>query len=268
MKSGAWKLSLERFFYDRAVAIKSTPTLYDHCMVSAKDPRVSARPEIHSDIIANIVSTLGLDCHSNVLEVGCASGYIACGLAPRVAHYTGVDLAHMPLEVARKINLSNAQFIRADGASLHFENGNFDAVLAYDVFSNFPTFDDVVPIIREMLRVVKPGGRVLIGSLTNKKTASAFAVRVQQVAEMLEVEYGALPVPRGDHLSTWERIILTISGKTAPNVKPEIINYNFDPDDFQRLAKQENVAITQSDVHSMNPYFGYRFNVVLTKQNT
>jgi ubiquinone/menaquinone biosynthesis C-methylase UbiE len=268
MAPSDWKLRLERFFYDRGLVIEGVPTLYDHCIVSAKDPRVSARPEIHEDVVASILRALRLDSNSNVLEVGCASGYIACGLAGHVGRYTGVDLAASPLEVARKMNLANAQFFKADGAALPFKNGEFDAAFTYDVFTNFPEFRDGVPLIREMLRVVKPGGLVMVGSVTNKKKSSDFEAHARKVAEQLFAEGGAQPVPTLRQPRFLSRIVQKVLRRGPPDVPSEIVVYYFDPDEFRHLARSEGAAIDISDVHAMNPYFGFRYNVVFTKPAT
>jgi ubiquinone/menaquinone biosynthesis C-methylase UbiE len=266
MAPSDWKLRLERFFYDRGRAISGVPTLYDHCVVSAKDPRVSARPEVHADVIASILRALRLNSASEVLEIGCASGYIACGLAGHVAHYTGIDLAASPLEVARKMNLPNARFIKGDGAALPFENELFDAAFAYDVFTNFPDFEDGVPLIREMLRVVKPGGLVMVGSVTDKKKSSEFEARVRLVAEQLLAEKGPQLTPTLKQLSLIGRLIQRLPryGR-PPAVTPEIVVYYYDLDEFRKLARAENITIDISDVHPLNPYLGFRYNVVLEK---
>ena len=260
-----WKLRLERFFYDRAAVIEGIPSLFDHCMVSAKDPRISARPDLHADVIDSIMSALAAHAGSNVLEVGCASGYIACGIAPRVGRYTGIDLAAAPLEVARKMKLANAVFRQGDGGALPYADGSFDAAFAYDVYTNFPTFEDGVPLIRDMLRVVRPGGRVLIGSVTNKKKAADFEARVREVAARLEAEQGPVPLPPPPSYGLRDRLRDLWLRRSPPAAAPEIIVYYFDPDDFGRFAKDAGVGLSISDVHKLNPYFGFRYNVVLTK---
>jgi ubiquinone/menaquinone biosynthesis C-methylase UbiE len=266
MAPSDWKLRLERFFYERGRAIDGVPTLYDHCIVSAKDPRVSARPEVHEDVIASILRALRLSSNSRILEVGCASGYIACGLARHVAQYTGVDLAASPLEVARKMNLPNARFIKGDGAALPFESGEFDVAFAYDVFTNFPDFEDGAPLIREMLRVVKPGGLVMVGSVTDKKKSSDFEARARQVADQLLVEKGPQPTPAVNQSNFFSHLFQTLfRNDRPPDVPPEIVVYYYDLDGFRKLAQAEGVAIDISDVHRLNPYLGFRYNVVLEK---
>ena len=71
MAATNWKACLERFFDDQAVAVEGVPTLLD-------------QQGQWEGLVQSIERALTLDQSSNVLEVGCASGYIACGLAPRV----------------------------------------------------------------------------------------------------------------------------------------------------------------------------------------
>ena len=264
MAPADWKLRLKRFFYDRAELVRGIPTLRDHCTASAKDPRLSARPEFHAEMVDSIVAALKLDRRSSVLEVGCASGYVACGLAPRVGRYTGVDLAVSPLEVARRMRLEHAQFVNGDGGALPFAEATFDAAFVYDVYTNFPMFEDGVPLIVDMLRVVKPGGRVLIGSVTNKKTSDAFQARANEVAEELLTAYG--PPPQLSQPTIVKRVLRKLFGDAPPNAVPEIVVYSFDPDDFVLVAKKLDVAVAISDVHQINPYRGFRFNVVYAKE--
>lgn len=267
MAADNWKVRLERFFYDRGTTIEGVPTLIDHCIVSAKDPRISAQPALHADVIKSIVSALRISKQSKVLEVGCASGYIACGLAGYVDQYKGVDLAVAPLDVARKMNLPNAEFLKADGMSLPFTSETFDAAFMYDVFTNFPCFEDGEPIIREMLRVVRPGGKVMVGSVTDRNKSTEFAARVHEVANQLELTYGPPVTPKVNHPSVIERIRRVLAGTGPPKAAPEILVYYFDPDDFIRLGKTEGLSVIITDVHTMNPYFGFRFNVIYTKPN-
>jgi SAM-dependent methyltransferase len=263
MAPADWKLRLERFFYDRAELVSGVPTLRDHSTVSAKDPRLSARPEFHQDMVNSVVDALRLERSSSVLEVGCASGYVACGLAPRVGRYTGVDLAVSPLEVARRMRLAHAQFINGDGGALPFADATFDAAFVYDVYTNFPTFTDGVPLIKEMARVVRPGGRVLIGSVTNKKKADAFQACANEVAKELLAAYGPMPqLAQPSRMKRWWRRLM---GAAPPDAVPEIVVYSFDPDDFTSLGQSLNVTTSISDVHPMNPYRGFRYNVVFAK---
>ena len=258
-----WKLRLERFFFDQATKVDGgVPTLLDHCMVSGKEPRLSGQPEMHRDLILSIEKGLVLSASSIVLEVGCASGYVACGLAPRVAAYTGVDMSALPLELARRMNLANATFLEAHGEALPFDDASFDAVLANDVVQNLPTFDDALPLIREMLRVVRPGGRVMLGSVADASKAEGYQNRVREYSQWLTSKYGPVSPPKASKRVTRAN---RGAGISAPDVPAEATFYYCDYGNFLRLGELEGVGVRIEDVHPLNPYVGFRHNVVFTK---
>lgn len=268
MVADNWKLSLERFFYDRADAIEGKPTLLEHCIVSAKEPRLAAQPEFHADLIDSLVSQASIDQDADVLEVGCASGYIACGMASRVRHYTGIDLAAMPIEIANKMELPNATFKQGDGGELPFSAGSFDAVFACDVFSNFPSFDDIKPLLMEMVRVARKGGRVMAASITDAEQSEAFQRHVYEISARLDKEFGAPPIPPTRRHNPFRNLIRTVRGlPTPPSGQASITNYNFFKRDFEIFAEENDLSIKIRDVHGLSPYRGYRFNVIFTKMN-
>ena len=100
--------------------VSAVPTLEDLCYISGRDPRIWLRPEVYEDLIASILASLAAAPDSTVVEVGCASGFLACGIAPRVGRYVGVDLATSALAVAKRLPLSNAEFARVTGTASRF----------------------------------------------------------------------------------------------------------------------------------------------------
>ena len=158
-----WKNEARQFFSHRAKVVGERPTLQDLCYVSGRDSRVWADQSRYDDMMDSIVRTIGADASSRVLEVGCAAGFIACGVAPKVGQYVGVDVAEGAIECARSLDLPNATFHVGDGGALPFDDSMFDGVYCYDVLTNFPTFDSVKGLVQDMVRVVRPGGKVLLG---------------------------------------------------------------------------------------------------------
>ncbi|GJL65321.1 MAG: hypothetical protein NPIRA05_02920 [Nitrospirales bacterium] len=269
-----WKLHLERFFFDRAVAVDGKPTLLDHVLVSAKDPRLAGREDFHADLIESLLAQLQLDGQSTVLEVGCASGYITCGLAPKVRSYNGVDLAASPLEVARRMELPNAEFQQADAGKLPFAADQFDAAFAYDVLSNFPSFEQAIPLLEELLRVVRPGGRIMAGSITDADQADTFQQHVYDVSAQLEEKYGPQPISPELTSNSWlaglvRRVVRRLRRLPAPPAVEvgSITNFTFLKSDFEKFAQSHECHIAINDVHALNPYMGYRYNVVMTKSD-
>jgi len=256
-----WQRSLARFFAERATELGDAPSFEDLCYVSGRDPRLWQQPGLYDDMIASIMTLTASSRESEVLEVGCAAGLIARGVAPHVGRYTGVDLARAPLAVARRLGLPNASFRRADGARLPFRPASFDAAFCYDVFTNFPNVVDGVPVIADMTRVVRPGGRVLVGSIPDLSLKGAFETRVAEVAAALDAKYGTLPPrPTAPRRSIVDRLTARFAG-----AQPEIVCYYFRREDFVAIGESLGVETEILDIHTMNPYFGYRFNVVYRK---
>jgi len=112
------------------------------------------------------VDRLQLRRGSTVLDVGCGTGASALPAAERVdtgGRVLGVDLAEKLLDLARakaaKRKLRNVEFRQGDMTALGFPDGNFDAVVS--VFSVF-FVSDMEGLVRELWRMVKPGGKLAI----------------------------------------------------------------------------------------------------------
>lgn len=109
---------------------------------------------------------------ARVLDLGCGAGVVLEGLLDAgFTNLTGVDLSADMLELAerRLARFDPCTFtLREAGCfSLPFPDHTFDAVLCMGVFGYF---DDVDAALREIRRVLKPGGTFLmsIRSLANK----------------------------------------------------------------------------------------------------
>lgn len=116
----------------------------------------------------NRVMTLGLDrrwrkravkgLHGNVLDVACGTGDMMVSLAERGCTVTGVDISEEMLSIARQ-KTSSANFQLGNAESLPFTDGEFDAVTCAFGVRNFVHLEQG---LSEMLRVLKPGGTMVI----------------------------------------------------------------------------------------------------------
>jgi phosphatidylethanolamine/phosphatidyl-N-methylethanolamine N-methyltransferase len=97
-----------------------------------------------------------------VLEVGVGTG-INLSLYPKLCSVTGIDFSDAMLEKARertaKKNIRNVRLLQMDAADLKFADDSFDIVYAPYLISVVP---DPVKVAREMRRVCRPGGRVIV----------------------------------------------------------------------------------------------------------
>ena len=97
-----------------------------------------------------------------VLEIGCGLGTDGAQFAQAGADYTGVDLTNAAVELAQKrFELFDLRgtFETADAEKLDFADNSFDLVYSHGVLHHTP---DTAGAIREVHRVLKPGGRAIV----------------------------------------------------------------------------------------------------------
>jgi ubiquinone/menaquinone biosynthesis C-methylase UbiE len=270
VKDRDWQDRLEAFFELRARQVSDEPTLEDLCYIAGRNPFLWTDRNLLDDLKSHIFDLLQLDRGSKVLEVGCAAGLLALLVAPNVGKYVGIDLAEAPLSVARRLRLDNAEFQQAPGENPKFGDREFDAAFCYDVFSNFPNFELGETIIREMLRVVRSGGRVLIGSVPDRSKIELTQQISARLAAGFEQQRSRPPLqniskPRNaGRLSKVARYLGIRNKLVAREIKPEIVSYYFSKDDFIAFGKRLQVETRFAEIHPRNPYLGTRFNVVFT----
>lgn len=95
------------------------------------------------------------------LDAGCGTGIYTTRLLDLGLEVTGVDADPEMLEAARA-KAPGATFFEADLANLPFEDGRFDLTIAVAVFCFVADPDAAV---RELVRVTRPGGRIVLGEL-------------------------------------------------------------------------------------------------------
>lgn len=100
-----------------------------------------------------------------ILDVGCGDGVLATRLAQGGARVTGLDASADMLAAARRRTKAagvELDLVKGDAGGLPFPTGQFDAVVSG---ATLCFVDDPRRAIREMVRVLKPGGRLILGEL-------------------------------------------------------------------------------------------------------
>ncbi|ABC79932.1 ArsR/SmtB family transcription factor [Anaeromyxobacter dehalogenans] len=96
-----------------------------------------------------------------VADLGCGTGAVAAELAPRVRRVIAVDRSAAMLRAARRrtARFDNVELHEADLADLPLEDGGCDAALLVLVLAYL---DDPAPALAEAVRVLRPGGRLVV----------------------------------------------------------------------------------------------------------
>jgi len=133
------------------------------------DPTYDSVAELYDEVFADITvredEWRWLDARLpreplRYLDLGCGNGALLMQLGGRVASGAGVDASAGMVERARlrAAGRGNLEFARVDGPSLPFPDASFDMVTSLLSFR----YLDWDPLMNEVRRVLRPGGRLLI----------------------------------------------------------------------------------------------------------
>lgn len=185
-----------------------------------------------------------------VADVGAGTGFMAAGIAPLVKQIYVLDGSPAMLEVARN-NLSgfaNVVFQQADGASLPLPDASLDAV-----FANMYLHHTIDPLtaIREMVRVLRPGGRLVITDLDEHpfawlkdemadvwqgfkrsqlhawfKQADLVNVIIASTSQACSAEKATTPIPESTERTAEISIFVAVGSKRVAGVR-EVVQANY-----------------------------------------
>jgi ubiquinone/menaquinone biosynthesis C-methylase UbiE len=104
-----------------------------------------------------------------VLEIGPGTGYYTLDVAEWVGTDGGVEIFDLQQEMldhtirrARERGLWNVNPTQGDAQDLPYDDDSFDAVILVTVLGEIPDQDAA---LREVARVLRPGGRLIVGEL-------------------------------------------------------------------------------------------------------
>ena len=118
-----------------------------------------------------------IDPYDEVLECACGTGAISVSIAGKCRKLVATDYSEGMLKQAEAKcrGYYNVTFETADITDLPYKDGRFDKAVAGNVIHLIPNPEKA---LRELERVVKPGGKIIIPTYINDSTESSrFAVR-------------------------------------------------------------------------------------------
>lgn len=145
-----------------------------------------AEHALHSeaDGMARTLAAAAIAPGDRVLDVACGPGIVACAAAAQAGHVTGIDLTPAMIDQARARQqaqgLANLDWRVGDATVLPFADGGFDVVLTRYSFHHLP---DPIAALREMKRVCRPGGRVVVIDATPAPDRQAAYDRMERLRD-------------------------------------------------------------------------------------
>lgn len=119
------------------------------------DPAYARRAKI-------LLRELEIEGREEILDIGCGRGFYekaVITLFPKV-HLTAIDTNNSYLQQAKANVVSDqVRFLQVNGKKLPFANDSFDRIICSEVLEHI---DDDSAVVTEMMRVLKPAGKVVI----------------------------------------------------------------------------------------------------------
>ncbi len=111
-----------------------------------------------------LAAELGLQPDDDLLDVGCGSASLLAEHASHVRYVAGLDASQIQVEMARRrladrLAAGSAEIVLGDAGRLPWDDGRFSVVTSLNTLKFVP---DPERALREMCRVLRPGGRVVV----------------------------------------------------------------------------------------------------------
>lgn len=160
---------------------------------------------LRKPVFRSAIQTMQLPDGSCGLDAGCGIGLQTLMLAEAVGaagHVTGLDLSAESLEHARDIArragmTERVSFQEGNVKQLPFDDNSFDWAWSVDCVGCAPI--EPLPLVKELARVVKPGGRVAILAWSSEKLLPGYPLLEAQLST---TSAGIAPFVKGKHPTT------------------------------------------------------------------
>lgn len=121
-------------------------------------------PRMVGPLYPMMAKELDLQPDDDLLEIGCGSAMLLAEQAAHVRHVAGLDLSGTQIAMARRrlakrIAAGTAEIVLGNAMSLPWPDGRFSVIGSLNCLKFVP---DAPKALREMYRVLRPGGRLVI----------------------------------------------------------------------------------------------------------
>jgi 2-polyprenyl-6-hydroxyphenyl methylase / 3-demethylubiquinone-9 3-methyltransferase len=170
--------------------IKNNLQMYDdfaESWWSEKDQTFRSLKALTPFKLSLILENLGSPQGKRIIDLGCGGGLLSIPLAKAGGIVVGIDISKKSLEAARNQKILGTEFFFSDIRKTNLPTESADWVLLADVVDHLA---DYSLAIKEAFRVLKPNGRLYVGTINRTFFSRVFAIWLGE---------GSSLVPRGTH---------------------------------------------------------------------
>jgi len=142
-------------------------------VLESEDRKIWQNP----DVVLNAVK---IEPNFTVVDLGCGGGYFTVPLAARAKRVYGIDVQKEMIDYVRtkirKLKIKNVELIVSKPAEIPLESESVDLLLTVNTLHEF---DNKERMIKEMRRVVKKGGKLLIVDFMKRETGFGPPVEIR-----------------------------------------------------------------------------------------
>jgi ubiquinone/menaquinone biosynthesis C-methylase UbiE len=139
-------------------------------------------PIVHDSINKLVLPLMDLEPQDNLLDVGCGPGYFLKKHASNVRSVAGLDLSEVMIKMATRknrarIKAGTAEFVQGEASELPWKDNTFSVVTSTGSFVAFPK---PLESLKEMYRVLRPGGRVVFSIEWNAEDGADHSKKIEE----------------------------------------------------------------------------------------
>ena len=165
------------------------------------DGFVGKESMLHGHIFGRFLLPNNFFAGKTVIDVGCGNGRIGRLVAPFAKEYLGLDLSDSVYAFPNYLQTQNITLAQASGTNLPVKNEVGDVTICWGVLHHM---DKPLEGLRELIRVTKPGGIVLIFIYSKAYRARQ---NLNQFSKNLDHEGShELLESASDYLDTWREV--------------------------------------------------------------
>ena len=139
-------------------------------------------PLAHGTIYKRVSKALNLQPKDSLVEVACGGGHFLKNYASHVRGVVGLDLSDVQVKMAKwklrsRIAAGTAEIVQGDASQLPWEDNSFSVGTTMGSFIGFP---EPLKSLKEMYRVLRPGGRALVSIEFNAEDGNDHSKEIEK----------------------------------------------------------------------------------------